>query len=305
MCLPTVKVDRFYQIWRPLLHFANEELQVVPNLSGKGPKDSIDVNLAMKVRDAFWKHEAILETFIKKNPAQLSPDDLMIVETWKYHRQGQFIIFKVLKKHAIFISQDKRADVFAVKGLCSPFEEMLGPFIPALVETVLLPFGNEIITDGIFQSYNLMFGSGIRGELKEIYDDAKERDAIISTLLPNQQIQTRESLVEKAETINKKVLDAFSKYQYKSGRSPKTVERDVLTLTNFMNFLLSRQPEPASLREFQTEAIERFLLSAPEKGRKPVSLGIKRFVLFMQDTGRLDWVEAENMLALIKQRQGI
>jgi hypothetical protein len=243
---------------------------VVPNLSGKGPKDSIDVNLAMKVCDAPWKHETILDTFIKKNPSQLSPNDLMILETWKYHRQGQFIIFKVLKKHAIFISQDKRADVFAVKGLYSSFEEMLGPYIPALIETVLLPFGNEIITDGIFQSYNLMFGSGIRGKLKEIYDDAKERDSIITTLLPNQEIQTRESLVEKADLINKRVVDAFSKYQYKSGRNPKTVERDMLTVTHFTNFLLSGLSEPASLREFQTEAIERFLLSVPEKDRKPI-----------------------------------
>jgi hypothetical protein len=131
----------FTKFAHPLLHFANEELKVVPNLSGQGPKDSIDVNLAMKVRDALWGNEAVLDKFIAKNPAQLSPDDLMIAESWKHRRQGQFIIFKVLKKHAIFISQDHRADVFAVKGLYSSFEEMLGPYIPALVETVLLPFG--------------------------------------------------------------------------------------------------------------------------------------------------------------------
>jgi hypothetical protein len=92
----------------------------------------------MKVRDALWKHGTILDTFIEKNPSQLSPDDLMLAETWNYHHQGQFIIFKVLKNHAIFISQEKREDVFAVKGLYSSFEEMLGPYIPALVETVLL-----------------------------------------------------------------------------------------------------------------------------------------------------------------------
>ena len=303
MTLPTTQVDRFYQIWRPLLHFANEELQVVPNLSGKGPKDNIDANLAMKVRDALWKHETILDTFIEKNPSQLSPDDLMIVQTWKYRRQGQFIIFKVLKKHAIFISQDKRADVFAVKGLYSSFEEMLRPYyIPVLAETVLLPFGDEIITDGLLQSYNIMFGSGIRGELKEIYDDAKERGAIITTLLPNQQIPTRESLAAKAEVTNEKVLDAFTKYQYKSGKSPKTVERDVLNVTSFAYFLLIEQPEPASLRDFQQETLKGFLKSVPEKGRKPVSLSIKRFLSFMQDTGRLNWDEAEDMLDLVKQQ---
>ena len=105
MCLPTAQVDQFYQIWRPLLHFANEELQVVPNLSGKGPKDKIDVNLAIKVRNALWKHETVLDKFIAKNPSQLSPEDLAIAESWKYRRQGRFTIFKVLKKHTIFISR--------------------------------------------------------------------------------------------------------------------------------------------------------------------------------------------------------
>lgn len=105
MCLPTAQVDQFYQICRPLLHFANEELQVVPNLSGKGPKDKFDVNLAIKVRNALWKHETVLDKFIAKNPSQLSPEDLVIAESWKYRRQGRFTIFKVLKKHTIFISR--------------------------------------------------------------------------------------------------------------------------------------------------------------------------------------------------------
>lgn len=302
MCLPTAQVDQFYEIWRPLLRFANEELKVVPNLSGKGPKDSINANLAIKVRDALWKHKTILDKFIAINPAHLSPEDHLIAMSWKYHRKGQFIIFKVLKKHAIFISQDKRADVFAVKGLYSSFEEMLGTYIPALVEAVLLPFGNEVITDGLLQSYNLMFGSGIRGELKEIYDDAKERGAIITTLLPNQQIPSREGLAAKMENTNGKVLEAFTKHQYKSGRSPKTVERDVLAVTSFAHFLLSEQPEPFSLRDFQQEALTRFLMSVPEKGRKPASLGLKRFITFLQDTGRLNWDEAEDMLDVVKQQ---
>jgi hypothetical protein len=189
-----------------------------------------------------------------------------------------------------------------VKCLYSSFEEMLGPYIPALVQTVLLPFGNEIIVDGLLQSYNLIFGSGIKGELKEIYDDAKERDSIITTLLPKQQIPTRESLVTKVVTTNAKVLDAFKKHQYKSGQSPKVVERDVLNVTSFAHFLLSWQPEPPSLRDFQREALMRFLIAVPETRRKTVRLSIKRFLSFLEDSGRLGWEEAEDMLALVKQQ---
>lgn len=301
MCLPIAEADRFYRIWRPLLRFANEELRVTPNLSGKGTNDNIDVKLAIKVRDALWKHESVLEKFVALNPAQLSSDELAIAESWKYHRKGQFIIFKALKKHAIFISQDNRAEVFAVKGLYSTFEEVLGPYIPALVETVLLPFGNEIVSDGLLQSYNLLFGSGIRKEFKEIFDDAKERGTIITTLLPNQSHPSRESLTLQAESTNTKVLDAFIKYQYQSGRSPKTVERDLQTARNFSHFLLIEQSKPASLRDFQQETLLNFLVSVPQKERKAVILSLKRFLQFLRETNRLIWNEAENLLDIIKQ----
>lgn len=301
MCLPKVQVDRFYEIWRPLLNFANEVLKVVPNLSGEGPKDSIDVNLAVKVRNALWENETVLNQFIEMNPAGLSPEDLDIVASWKYHRQGRFFVFKVLKKHAIFISEEKRTDIFAVKGLYSPFDAMLGPYLPRLVETVLLPFGEDIIVDGLLQSYNLTFGPGIRGNLKEVYDDAKERGAIITTLLPGHSHTTRESLVGEAETTNSKVLEAFSKHQYKSGRSPKTAERDITMVEQFSRALLVQEPEPVSLRNFGIEALNKFLEQLPEAERKTASLSVKRFISFERDTSRLDWDEAENMLDLLKR----
>ena len=46
-------------------------------------------------------------------------------------------------------------------------------------------------------------------------------------------------------------------------------------------------------------------MSVPEKERKTVSLGIKRFLSFMQDTNRLNWDKAEDMLELVKQSIGI
>ena len=164
MCLPTAQVDQFYAMWGPLLMFANDRLKIVAKLSGEGPDNTIDTQNAVKVRDALWKNEAVLDQFIAGNPAQLPPQDLNILKSWKHRRLGTFIIFKILKKHAIFISQDKEADVFAVKGLYSSFEEMFGPNLPTMVETVLLPFNDDIITDGLFQGYGLIFGGGIRGQ---------------------------------------------------------------------------------------------------------------------------------------------
>ncbi len=301
MTLPTTKVEQFYKIWRPLLNFVNEKLKVVPDLSGKGPADSIDVDRAIKVRDALWKNEKLIDQFIAENPARLTDVDFRIVQSWKHRKQGTFIVYKTLKKYAIFISQEKKADVFAVKGLYSSFEEMFGPYLPIMVVTVLLPVEDDITADGLFQSYNISFGSGIRGELKDIYDDAKERGEIITTLLPNQQPQSMETTAARVEAINAKVLDAFQRYQYKAGSSPKTVERDTNNITSAAQYLLLQQSEPTSLRDFEPEAIKNYLLSMPEKARKPASLSLKRFISFLRETGRMDWNEAENMLDELKQ----
>ena len=301
MCLPTAQVDQFYAMWGPLLMFANDRLKIVAKLSGEGPDNTIDTQNAVKVRDALWKNEAVLDQFIAGNPARLPPQDLNILKSWKHRRLGTFIIFKILKKHAIFISQDKEADVFAVKGLYSSFEEMFGPNLPTLVDTVLLPFNDEIIADGLFQGYRLIFGGGIRQQLKEIYDDAKERGEIITTLLPTQQLHSGESQVAKAQTINKKVLTAFEKYLFSSRLSPKIVERDVFAAADFAQALFIQHPESASLREFGEKELQEYVQFLPEVVKKQTYLSLKRFISFLRETGRIDWGEAENLLEIIKR----
>ncbi len=301
MVLPTPQVDQFYRMWRPLLNFVNAELQIFPSLSGAGAKNDVDVNLAVKVRDTLWEKPEILDRFIEKNPAQLPSEDLAILRTWRYRRQGDFIIYKVLKKHSIFFSQDKTDDVFAVKGLYSPFDDIFGPYLPVMVKTVLLPFNDVIIADGLFESYNVSFGPGIRSQFKTVYENAKELWEIITTLLPDREPPSRESQAAKVEAINTKILDAFQKHQYKSGLSPKTVERDFMTVQSFVQSQLSQQAEPTSLRELEPNIIQNYLQSMPDKDQKTASLGLKRFIVFLRDTERIDWDKAENLLDRLKR----
>ncbi len=301
MTFPTSQVDLFYAIWRPLLGFANERLNVVPSLSGKGPKDKIISELAIKVRDALWQNEFVLDEFVSQNPARLSEEALGIVQTWKYRLPGTFIVYKTLKKHAIFLSQDHSGDVYAVKGLYSSFEELFGMYLPIMIKTVLIPFQDEITTDGLFESYSLIFGPGIRSEFKDLYNDARERGDIITTLRPSSPT-TQAAQVAKAEATNLKTLDAFQKHQYKSGLSPKTVERDLVAATRFSQYLLRGQSEAASLRNFQAESLFNYLTELPAKERRPDTLSLKRYLSFLLETGRLDWEEAQTMIEMLKEK---
>jgi hypothetical protein len=300
MCLPPTQVDRFYGLWFPLLKFVNAQLKVVPNLAGEGPKDTIDIKNAVKVRDALWKNDALLDLFVAENTAQLLPEDLNNLKGWKYRRQGNFIIFKALKKHAIFISERRPFDVFAVRGLYTPFEEIFGPYLPAVVETVLLPYDGEIITDGLYSSYNLTLGSGIQRELKEVYDNAKEREEIITTLLPQQPLASLKEKITKVQKTNAKVLEAFQKNLYKSGLSPKIVDRDISVIAGFAQAILIQPLAPGTLLNFGEVELQDYFMALRELRQKQTGVSFKRFIHFLRNSGRMEWDETENMLDIFR-----
>lgn len=291
MTLPAPQTERFYAIWKPLLFFANQQRQLVPALLDAAPNAQLDLPDVFKIRQAIWEDEALLDAFITQNPAQLSAENLALAASWKHRRSGKFFVFKHLKKHSIFID-DGRGEVFAVKGLYSSIESVIGPYLPVLVDTVLLPFGDEIIYDSLMQPYNITFGGGIRSSLKAIYDDTKERGAILTALTAP---GGPPSPADQAAATNAKVLQAFQKHLYQSGLSVKIVERDLASAAAFAS-----QALPLSLREITEHTLSAYLASLPIAARGAAVTGLKRFVKFLRDTGRLDWGEAENLLLLLK-----
>ena len=300
MTLPPTQVQHYYRLWLPLLQFANQQLGLFSDLRGTAGPDSIDRDRAIKVRDALWENDRILDRFVEENPVGFQSEALAILKSWKHRRTGEFFVYKVFKKHGIFINQKEKPEVFEVKGLQSSFDEIL-PFFPILVQTVLLPFQGELIADGLFASYSVYFGKGIQAELKDIYNDAKERGTIITTLVPLEQPPLRDALLAKAEATNKRVLSVLQKHEYKSGLSANTVERDQVVASDFARYLLGQQPLPVSLRDFITEDVLRYMQSLPEAGRKTARISLKRFTNFLRDTGRLDWDEADHILKELKQ----
>ena len=54
--------------------------------------------------------------------------------------------------------------------------------MPLLIDTLLLPFKNQITYDGQCRYYNIMFGGGITRRLNDSYQLAKAQSGIITTL---------------------------------------------------------------------------------------------------------------------------
>jgi hypothetical protein len=88
-----------------------------------------------------------------------------------------------LKKYAIFLSAtDEPYKAYGVLGLADPMEEVVNRPLPVLCNAVLLPFKGQIIYDGLIAPYSIYFGGGVRRNLNEGYNRAKDEFGIITSL---------------------------------------------------------------------------------------------------------------------------
>ena len=123
---------------------------------------ALSPEVRLKVRDAFLNHTDLIQSFVDENPAHLTEDELDIVRSWRHLVRGKFYVFRELKKYTVFLSTTSPAIAYGVLALSQPFEELIGPYLPVLTQTVLLPFKGMIVYDGLMSSYNISFGPGIR-----------------------------------------------------------------------------------------------------------------------------------------------
>lgn len=183
MLLEPQDVDLFFRLHRTLMFFVNQRLKVVPaDLASPEDFAALAPEVRLNVRDALLDHTDLIQSFVGENPTHLADDELAIVRSWRHLVAGRFFIFRELKKYTVFLSSDKPAIAYGVLALSQPFEELIGPYLPVLTQTVLLPFRNMIVYDGLLSSYNISFGPGIRRSFNESFKEAKARHGIVTSL---------------------------------------------------------------------------------------------------------------------------
>jgi len=183
MLLTPHDVELFFKLLRALMFFVNQRLKVIPDdVASPDEFSSLSPEIRLKVRDTFLGHIDLLQAFVDENPAHLTNDELDIVRSWRHLVHGKFYVFRQLKKYMVFLSMTDPAIAYGVLALWQPFEELTGPYLPVLTETVLLPFKGMIVYDGLMSSYRISFGPGIRRRLNESFKEAKARHGIVTSL---------------------------------------------------------------------------------------------------------------------------
>jgi len=292
--LPSPQTERFYQVYLALIGFVNQERQVIPDLRSPVPGERWRPEDVLRIRQTLWKNDRLLDDFVRRNPARLSPGDLALAESWKHRRAGNFFIVKHLKKHSIFIA-DGGEEIFAVKGLHSTIEAVLPFPAPVVVKAVLLPVEADIVYDTIMEPYGVTFGSGIRSRLQAAYADARERGTIITTLTDPAKPQPVGDPADQAAATNAKVLQAFRRHLNQTNQSDHIIARDLATAADFASRTL-----PHSLREIPPQSLGTYLAGLPATGRAGAITGLKRLIKFLRDTDRLDERAAEVLLLMLK-----
>jgi hypothetical protein len=299
MILKPEETMRFYRIWFRLLHYVNEQRHVVPSFPAVWDGSKVETDVAYKVRQVVWADDALRAAFIAENPAGLPPEDLALVASWDFHVAGDFYVFRSLKKYTVLLSRTSPTRAYGVLGLFSPFEDLIPLPPPTLIQTVLLPFEDKIIYDGLLSGYNVIFGSGIRSSLNDEYRDIKERDAIITSLLPAVRPAKPEEQRRGISVRNAKLLTAFQKDLARSGLSLKMIEQHTGNLATFAQSYLLEQNPPRGLIDITQRDLEAYIGTKTQQVN-PTSF--KRFVRFLRDSGRMNWGDADDFLDFLKRR---
>ena len=174
--------DLFFELMWPLQFFVKQKLQLLPDVKSIEAYANSSPDDKMPARQALYEHPELIDEFLAANQQQMPEDHLDLIRQWKQRVSGRFYLERILKSYAIFISAESDNTVYGVVALHDEFDEIFDTRdLPLMVNAVLLPFKGKVIYDGLLLGYNIFFGSGIRGDLKETYLAAKQQGRIIES----------------------------------------------------------------------------------------------------------------------------
>lgn len=197
MKLPEAEIKLFYKLYHPLLLYAARKTGQVKNVVLAGDIKQIPFKKLNDIRAALYGSGDGFEAFAAENPLKFSPEELEIVRSWKNFIKDKFYVVRYLKEYAVFLTGDSPAKAYGVRCLYSSFADVIGSDLPVLLETVLLPWQDKIIYDGLISPFNIHFGSGVQEGIEDSYRKAKVGHGIITSFdLPATEEQTHADLLK-------------------------------------------------------------------------------------------------------------
>ena len=186
MPLAPDQLELFYRLHPSLMFYVNQRLKLIDeDVASPEAYVRLPPTSRAAVHKALPQHLDLIDAFVDENPFHFNDSELAIVRSWKHLVAGTFYAFRHLRDYMVFLSATDPVVAYGVLPLLDPFEVVIGPHLPRMIKTTLLPFQGQIVYDGLMSAYNISFGPGIRRSMNDDYRAAKERSGIITSLPPD------------------------------------------------------------------------------------------------------------------------
>jgi len=181
MKLSKEEANLFYKLIWALLFYTNQKHPVIkelkePMFKNRPPADIISLH------EKLFSHLELIDSFVDENPFGFTQEELEIIKSWKHFIKSNFLIMAYLKAYTVFLTIKREQKVYGVLGLHDRIRDVIPPFVPQYVETILLPFRGKIVYCGFIHSHNVRIGENLRRGIQEEYQSAKRRFGIITSL---------------------------------------------------------------------------------------------------------------------------
>ena len=183
--LSDVEIELFYRLYFGMPTFANRKHGAAPSIDILNSPNGVNPADVQKIRDALWADPVTVDEYLAQKDLVMPTNERVIIEGWrKGFMHDKFMVIKQLANYAVFMySNGKKKGLYGVTGLTTPIDEIFPKqVLPIMTKTTLLPFLGRIISDGVYISYNVTFGPGIRGNFLDEYREIKERYGITTSL---------------------------------------------------------------------------------------------------------------------------
>ena len=145
MLLSREDAELFFKLHCALMQFVMEQVHGVGVPASPAAYRSLPAAERHQLAQAFLGRLDLIDVFLKTNPAKLSEEELGMVSSWRHLVAGRFVALRQLKQHMVLLACGAEVTAYGVKGLVDPIDLVIPNPLPAMIETVLLPFRGQII----------------------------------------------------------------------------------------------------------------------------------------------------------------
>ena len=136
----------FYSTMNALLVYANQRLGIIePEKLRQRPDTPFMLyEHGGQVSEELWRNRALVDDFVRDNPADLSDEQLACARPWRHALRDMFTCVSANANRAFYMNQDR---LFVVGAMQDDADSHVHN-IPSLMLLTLLPFKGGIVTDG-------------------------------------------------------------------------------------------------------------------------------------------------------------